>query len=139
MIINVRLPLSVIARLDRYLDQLESTTGLKANRGMIARRALVEFLEAPESRRGNSRSRRQQKSCGPDGVNTRAAQPTEPVKDTDCTRKGNQIYPFFAALSMEPQMNVLRPEKQLAVLSALVEGCSIRSTSRMTGVHKRPS
>lgn len=33
-------------------------------------------------------------------------------------------------------MNVLRPGKQLAVLSALIEGCSIRSTSRMTGVHK---
>lgn len=34
-------------------------------------------------------------------------------------------------------MNTLKPEKKLAVLSALVEGCSIRSTSRMTGVHKK--
>lgn len=34
-------------------------------------------------------------------------------------------------------MNVLRPEKQFAVLSALIEGCSIRSTSRMTGVNKK--
>jgi transposase len=33
-------------------------------------------------------------------------------------------------------MNVLKPEKKLAVLSALVEGNSIRSISRMTGVHK---
>jgi hypothetical protein len=33
-------------------------------------------------------------------------------------------------------MNVLRHEKKLAVLSALVEGNSIRSVSRMTGVHK---
>lgn len=33
-------------------------------------------------------------------------------------------------------MNVLKPEKKLAVLSALIEGCSIRATSRMTGVHK---
>ena len=33
-------------------------------------------------------------------------------------------------------MNTLKPEKRLAVLSALVEGNSIRSTSRMTGVHK---
>lgn len=33
-------------------------------------------------------------------------------------------------------MNVLRPDKKYAVLSALIEGRSIRSTSRMTGVHK---
>lgn len=32
--------------------------------------------------------------------------------------------------------NVLKREKQVAVLQALVEGCSIRSVSRMTGVHK---
>ncbi len=34
-------------------------------------------------------------------------------------------------------MNILKPEKKLAVLSALTEGCSIRSVSRMTGVHKK--
>lgn len=34
-------------------------------------------------------------------------------------------------------MNTLKLEKKVAVLSALVEGCSIRSTSRMTGVHKK--
>ncbi len=33
-------------------------------------------------------------------------------------------------------MNILKPEKKLAVLSALVEGNSVRSISRMTGVHK---
>ncbi len=33
-------------------------------------------------------------------------------------------------------MNVLKHEKKLAVLSALVEGNSIRAVSRMTGVHK---
>jgi len=33
-------------------------------------------------------------------------------------------------------MNQLKKEKQLAVISALVEGCSIRSTERMTGVHR---
>ena len=33
-------------------------------------------------------------------------------------------------------MNVLKPEKKIAVLSALLEGCSIRATSRMTGCHK---
>jgi IS1 family transposase len=33
-------------------------------------------------------------------------------------------------------MNSLKPEKQLAVISALVEGCSIRSVERLTGVHR---
>lgn len=33
-------------------------------------------------------------------------------------------------------MNALKMEKKLAVLSALVEGNSIRSTERMTGVHR---
>jgi hypothetical protein len=40
----VRLPLPLVAQLDRYLDRLERQTGLKANRGMIARRALELFL-----------------------------------------------------------------------------------------------
>ena len=43
-IVNVRLPLTLVAQLDRYLDRLEGHTGLKANRGMIARRALELFL-----------------------------------------------------------------------------------------------
>ena len=42
--VNVRLPLTLVAELDRYLDRLERQTGLKANRGMIARRALELFL-----------------------------------------------------------------------------------------------
>lgn len=33
-------------------------------------------------------------------------------------------------------MNKLKPEKQVAVIRALVEGSSIRSTERMTGVHR---
>jgi IS1 family transposase len=33
-------------------------------------------------------------------------------------------------------MNRLKPEKQVAILSALVEGNSIRSTERMTSVHR---
>jgi hypothetical protein len=47
-IINVRLPLSLVARLDHYLDRLEEQTGLKANRGTIARRALDIFLATHE-------------------------------------------------------------------------------------------
>ena len=33
-------------------------------------------------------------------------------------------------------MNVLKPEKKLAVVSVLVEGSSLRSIERMTGVHR---
>jgi hypothetical protein len=48
-IVNVRLPLTLVARLDRYLDRLEVQSGRKVNRGMIARRALELFLETHES------------------------------------------------------------------------------------------
>lgn len=48
-IINLRLPLTLLARLDRYIDRLESHTGLKAHRGMLARRALELFLETHEA------------------------------------------------------------------------------------------
>ena len=33
-------------------------------------------------------------------------------------------------------MNKLRPEKQAAVIGALVEGMSVRSVERMVGVHR---
>lgn len=48
-IVNVRLPLALLARLDRYLDRLEVQTGRKVNRGMITRRALELFLEMHEA------------------------------------------------------------------------------------------
>ena len=54
-IVNVRLPLTLVAELDRYLDRLESQTGLKANRGMIARRALTLFLASHASAEATSR------------------------------------------------------------------------------------
>ena len=47
-IVNLRLPLELLARLDRYIDRLETQTGLHANRGMIARRAFALFLETHE-------------------------------------------------------------------------------------------
>ena len=50
MIVNIRLPLTLIERLNRYVDYLETTTGMKANRAMITRRALVEFLDSHEPR-----------------------------------------------------------------------------------------
>jgi hypothetical protein len=48
-IVNLRLPLALLARLDRYIDRLETQTGLQANRGMITRRALELFLETHEA------------------------------------------------------------------------------------------
>ena len=44
-IVNLRIPVDLLAQLDRYIDQLEVQTGLKANRAMIARRAFALFLE----------------------------------------------------------------------------------------------
>jgi len=41
--------LELVARLDRSIDRLETQTGLKAHRGMIARRALERFLETHEA------------------------------------------------------------------------------------------
>ena len=52
-IVNLRIPVDLLAQLDRYIDRLESQTGLKANRGMIARRALELFLETRST--GNSK------------------------------------------------------------------------------------
>jgi hypothetical protein len=37
--VHLRLPLALLARLDRYSDRLELQTGLKAHRGMMTRRA----------------------------------------------------------------------------------------------------
>jgi hypothetical protein len=41
--------MDLLAQLDRSIDRLEIQTGLKANRGMIARRALAEFLADPRA------------------------------------------------------------------------------------------
>ncbi len=54
-IVNVRLPLTLVAQLDRYLDRLERQTGLKANRGMITRRALALFLASHGSEDATAR------------------------------------------------------------------------------------
>ena len=56
-IVNIRLPLTLVAELDRYLDRLEGQTGLKANRGMIARRALALFLASHASADPTARER----------------------------------------------------------------------------------
>jgi hypothetical protein len=37
---------------------------------------------------------------------------------------------------MDCPMNILPRDKQIAVISALTEGCSIRATERLTGIHR---
>ena len=51
-IVNRCIPVDLWAQLDRSIDRLESQTGLKANRGLIARRAFELFLETRST--GNS-------------------------------------------------------------------------------------
>src|SRR5437879_3956496 len=41
-----------------------------------------------------------------------------------------------SAIRREAVMNRLPREKQVAVISGLVEGCSVRSVERLTGVHR---
>jgi hypothetical protein len=45
-VVNLRLSVSLLQRLDRYLDKLETETGLPTNRGMALRHALKVFLKA---------------------------------------------------------------------------------------------
>lgn len=56
--VNVRLPLPLLAHLDRDLDRLARQTGLQANRGMSARRALARLVasHASESATGSAGS-----------------------------------------------------------------------------------
>ena len=46
VVVNVRIPVSIVQRLDRYRDKLETETGLATNRGAILRHALKVFLES---------------------------------------------------------------------------------------------
>ena len=45
-VVNLRLPVSLLQRLDRYLDKLETETGLHTNRGLALRHVLKVFLKA---------------------------------------------------------------------------------------------
>ena len=46
VVVNVRIPVSIVQRLDRYMDKLETETGLATHRGAILRHALKVFLES---------------------------------------------------------------------------------------------
>lgn len=43
----------------------------------------------------------------------------------------------LATAERQAEMNVLPKEKQAQIINALVEGCSIRSTSRLVGVEHK--
>lgn len=66
-----------------------------------------------------------------------------PAKKFGKDRKGNQRFrcltcgKTFSALKEKPLGDmILAEEKAISVLHHLVEGCSIRSTERITGVHR---
>jgi hypothetical protein len=44
-IVNIRIPLTLLARLDRYVDRQEVTTGHSINRATIVKDALRVFLD----------------------------------------------------------------------------------------------
>src|SRR4029450_2040660 len=46
-IVNVRLPLPLVAELDRYLDRLERQTALQPTAGTVRTRALEPLLASP--------------------------------------------------------------------------------------------
>ena len=47
-IVNIRLPLTLVARLDRHVDWVEAHSGVRTNRGTVTRRALQRFLDRHE-------------------------------------------------------------------------------------------
>jgi hypothetical protein len=51
-------------------------------------------------------------------------------------RLGNPSISFTRAFVKEPVVNSLNLEKKIQVLNCLIEGNSIRSTERITGVHR---
>jgi hypothetical protein len=44
-IVNIRVPLSLLSRLDRYVDHQEVTTGRSTNRTTVMKNALRTFLD----------------------------------------------------------------------------------------------
>jgi hypothetical protein len=47
-VVNVRILIALVERPDRYLDKLETETGLTTNRGALIRHAVKVFLESKE-------------------------------------------------------------------------------------------
>jgi IS1 family transposase len=59
------------------------------------------------------------------------------IVDANITRLADAFYPLQGHFRiMDCPMNILPREKQIAVISALTEGCSIRATERLTAIHR---
>lgn len=78
-------------------------------------------------------------------MNSEDAAPGRPQRHAGQKPKTrNKSAPFIALLlsvrkrsqAMGVMANVIRMAQKVAVITALVEGCSVRSTSRITGVSK---
>jgi len=78
------------------------------------------------------------------GMDNRTPEPLVTVQGWHHTLTAGAVRARFVAAPMirpsaengKATMNVLKADKQLAIISALVEGNSIRSIERMTGVHR---
>jgi hypothetical protein len=68
-------------------------------------------------------------------ANTQEPATVARIRGTIAPWKAIVILRLLRALEKEPAVNTLRQEKKIQVLNALIEGCSIRSIERMTGVH----
>ena len=59
------------------------------------------------------------------------------IVDTNIAISVGTFYPLQGQFRiMDCPMNILPHDKQIAVISALTEGCSIRATERLTGIHR---
>jgi hypothetical protein len=56
-VLPVRIPVALVQRLNRYLDLVETHTGLRSNRTEALRQALVYWLDAKEKALGIARQR----------------------------------------------------------------------------------
>lgn len=72
----------------------------------------------------------------PECVNTQEPATKARMRGLDCTSDGDLIIDLVRAPSKEPSVNTLSLDKQIQVLNMLVEGNSIRSIERMTGIHR---
>lgn len=54
-IVNIRLPLTLVSRLDRHVDWVEAHCGVSTNRGTLTRRALQMFLDMHEEPRASGK------------------------------------------------------------------------------------
>ena len=75
-----------------------------------------------------------ERTLDPGPVPPGALPTSEPLPNPGTLLFSNENLQRFAG--KDRPMNVLPFDKQVAIISALIEGCSIRSTERLTGVHR---